>query len=110
MTSLLESRSADTGTDFFRKVIGYWIHGTRVRFGYSSLLLSPSLPILAVSTALVVSTTSAVSTVSSLVPVTGIEIVETNTSFLTFGDNVWRNGPFSDSCSTRLGRNLSPPS
>ena len=80
LTSLSESRSADMGTDFFRKVMGYRMHGTCAKFGYSPLLSSSSSLTSGVPTA------STVSIVSALVPVTGVEVVETDTSFLTSGD------------------------
>ena len=104
LTSLLESKSADIDSNFFRKVMKYRIHGTCARFGYSFLLFTPSLPTLVHSTA------SIVSTVSPLVSVTGVKVANTNISFLAFGHIWWCNVPSGDSCSTRFGRHLSPPS
>ena len=73
LISLLELKSADIGTDFFQKVMGYWMHRTCVRFpGY----LSPSLFSLS-SSALIASTAS------FLVAVTGMKIVKNDTSFFT---------------------------
>ena len=108
LTLLPKSRSANIDMDFFRKVMEYRMHGTCTRFRYSSLLSTPSLPTLVDSTASTVSIDSA--TASSLVSVTGVEVAETDTSFLASGDTWWRNTPFGDSYSTRLGRYLSPPS
>ena len=69
LTLLPESKSVDMGTDLFRKVMGYQMHGTCIRFsGYSPLLSSPPLPALAVSTPLAVSAVSAVLAVSTLQP------------------------------------------
>ena len=76
LTSLPKSRSADTSTDFFRKVMGYRIYGTRVRFGYSPLLSLPFLPSPAIS---------AVSTTPLLVLVTGMEVAKTDTRFWPLG-------------------------
>ena len=59
------------GTDFFQKVIRYRMHGTCTRFsGYSSLL---SLPFLSAPTS---------SATFFPISVTGVEIAETDTSFL----------------------------
>ena len=77
LTSLPESKRANMDTDFFRKMTGYRMHGTRVRFRYLPLFSFPPLPTSVVSTALAVPTTS------SLVSVTGVKVVETDTSFLT---------------------------
>ena len=55
LISLPKSKSADTGTDFFQKMMGYRMHATHARFGFSFLLSSPSLPFPAVC---VVSTAS----------------------------------------------------
>ena len=61
------------GTDFFWKVIRYWMHGTCARFsGY--LLLSISLPLSPVLT---------VSTTFFLVAITSMKIAKTDSSFLT---------------------------
>ena len=110
LTSLPESKSADLDTDFFQKVIRYRIHGTHARFGYSPLLSSSTWPISAVSTASAVPTDSAASTASSLVPVTNVEVAETDTSFLTlvssFKDNCWHSGPYFCSGSNQLGIGL----
>ena len=78
LTSLPESKSADIDTDFFRKLMGYRMHGTRTRFGYSPLLSTPSLPTSVDSTAS--------ATTSSLVSITGVEVAETDTSFVASGD------------------------
>ena len=76
LTLLFESKSADTGTDFFWKIMGYRMHGTHIRFGYSPLLSSPFPSFPAVSTVL---------TASLLVSVTGVEVAETNTRFWPLG-------------------------
>ena len=102
LTSLPKSRSANMSTEFFRKVMGYQMHGTRARFGYSPSLSAPFSSTSEDSIALTVST------VSSLVSVTGIEIAKTDTSFLVSGDTWWHNVPFGESCSTWFKRHLSP--
>ena len=72
LTPLSKSKSANIGTDFFQKVMGYQMYGTYARFSrYSPSLSSPSLPIV-----------SAVSTITSLVLVTVVEVANTDTSFL----------------------------
>ena len=107
LTSLLKSKSANIDTDFFWNVMGYRIHGICIRFKYPLLLSLPSLPTLAVSTAL------AVPTASSLVPVTGIEVAKTNNSFLTpsldlnLEDICLSNVPSNGRWSIWLGRYLS---
>ena len=114
LTLLPELKSANMGTDFLRKMMGYRMHRTCTSFsGYLLLLYLPSLPVptvstvLAVSTALAVSIVLIVSSVCSLVLVTGIEVAETDTSFLVFENTWWRNIFSSESCNTRLGRHLS---
>ena len=99
LISLPESKK--TAMDFFQIVIGYRIHRTHARFGYSPLLSLPSLLTSVVSIALAVSTTS------FLVPVTSMEVAETDTSFLIlfldFEDTCWRNAFSGDRYNTRLG-------
>lgn len=99
LTSLPKSRSAVTGMDFFRKVMGYWIYGTCVRFSE----YSPSLSLL-YSLAPIVSTAP---TTSSLVSVTGVEVVKIDTSFWASRNTWLRNLPSGDSCSTQHGRHPS---
>ena len=106
LTLLPESKSTDTGTDFFWKVMGYQMHGTCKRFsGFLPLLLLPSIPVPAGSTA------SAVPTISFLVSVIGKEVARTDTSFLTLlldsKETSWSNDLSGNSCSTQLGGHLS---
>lgn len=80
LTSLSESKSANTGMDFYQKVMKYRIHGTYVKFPrYSTIsLFSPSLPV------------PVVSTTSSLIPITGVEVAITGTSFIhPFLRDIW---------------------
>ena len=100
LTSLFESKSANTGTDFFQKVIRYRMYGTCARFsGYSpsfssSFLLAP-----------------AALTTYFLVPIIGVEVAKTDTSFLAFfsdfRDNCLSNVPSNSRWSTQFGRYLS---
>lgn len=79
LTSLLELKITNIGTDFFWKVIGYQIYGTCTRFpGYSPSLFLSILPTSTVSTALPV---LAVSTAYFLVSITSIEVAKTDISF-----------------------------
>lgn len=65
LTLLLESKITNTGTDFFWKVLGYWVHRTHARLdpGFS---LSP--------------------TALSLATVIDVEFAKTVMSFLTSKD------------------------
>ena len=84
LTLLPKSKSANTSTDFFWKVMSYRMHGICAKFSRYLLSLSlPSLPASAVSITLAVLPVSVVSIASSLVAVTGVQVAKTDTSFLT---------------------------